>query len=162
MYLRQIFEYLFGKKTATAFTPFFHWNKHTEVEGRRNRKRNPIISGLKRIDDNQVINKRIPSHVRDGVWLKYHGANITGSCYCCGKIIEKYYAGWHCSHVVARDKGGQNTIENLRPCCAGCNLSMGDCNLYKYIIDKNLGGPGVKNIEKYRKVNPKFYHDRRT
>lgn len=106
--------------------------------------------------------ERIPPDIRDNVWKKYHGDKITGICYCCGISIERYHGGWHCSHVKADVKGGPTVIENLRTCCKHCNLSMGNQNLYAYIRDKKLQGPGSKNIPSYLKKHPSQIKDRRT
>lgn len=89
----------------------------------------------------------VPKKVRDNVWIKYHGTNITGICYSCGCNINRYNAGWHVAHVKARAKGGKDTVSNLRTCCPGCNLSCGDMDLYDFIKKKNLNGPGRLNCK---------------
>ena len=114
------------------------------------------------IEDKSSKKERIPTYIRDSVWETYHNKNTKGKCYCCNISVNRYHAGWHCSHVMADTKGGLNTIENLRVCCAGCNLSMGDQNMYAYIRDKKLKGAGSKNIEKYFKSHPKERYDKRT
>lgn len=105
---------------------------------------------------------RIPQEIRNKVWTTYHGEKDTGICYCCGTKIERYHAGWHCSHVVALDKGGPTTVENLRTCCQHCNLSMGDQNLYVYIKDKGLNGPGSRNVNNYLLRHSSQINDKRT
>lgn len=122
--------------------------------------------------DEDKDNKKppIPKKLRQEVWIKYHGDCDKGVCYCCGKNIDrymkhidgKYQGGWHCSHVLAHDKGGINSLDNLRTCCQHCNLSMGNCNLYAYIKQKNLNGPGRKNMAKYFRQNPSQINDKRT
>src|SRR5665647_2449702 len=79
----------------------------------------------------------------------------------CGKEIN-FTNGWHCSHVVAETKGGLIEIPNLRTCCVHCNHSMGNCNMYVYIKEKKLNGPGKKNVNKYLKNNPSQVNDSRT
>lgn len=106
--------------------------------------------------------KPIPKHIRDGVWTKYHGNKKLGICYCCGKEINRYGGSWHCSHVRAHSKDGDLSIDNLRPCCRHCNLSMGDQNMYVYIQQKGLKGPGTKNVKSYLKENPSQIDDKRT
>jgi len=103
----------------------------------------------------------IPKKIRNNVWIYYHGNKDTGKCYCCGIVILKN-KGWHCSHVVSYDKGGPNILENLRTCCRHCNLSMGNCNLYIYIKEKKLKGPGHVNSDKYLKNNKSQRNDKRT
>lgn len=105
---------------------------------------------------------RIPSDIRNNVWVTYHGETSEGICYCCGVVIQRYHAGWHCSHVVAQNKCGDEIIENLRTCCRHCNLSMGNQNLYAYIQEKGLKGPGSKNVRKYLQQHPSQRFDKRT
>ena len=128
---------------------------------------------------------RISTDVRNAVWVTYHGHNSTGICYCCGIKINRYHAGlvhsagrpsgslskldasvpftgWHCSHVKSDVKNGEEIVENLRTCCQHCNLSMGDQNLYVYIQEKELTGPGSKNIRNYLQRHPSQIGDKRT
>jgi hypothetical protein len=58
--------------------------------------------------------------------------------------------------------GGEVSVDNLRVSCSGCNLSMGNQNLYAYIRDKKLNGPGYKNIDAYFKKNPSQKDSKRT
>jgi hypothetical protein len=39
------------------------------------------------------------------------------------------------AHVIPKAKGGQNTVENLRPLCGSCNSSMGTRNLNSFILE---------------------------
>jgi len=103
----------------------------------------------------------IPKKVRDAVWVKYHGNANVGVCYCCGKSINRYNAGWHCSHILSDVKGGEEIVDNLTTCCPHCNLSMGSQNLYVYMKEHNMQGPGKKNIEKYLKEHPDQINDKR-
>jgi len=104
----------------------------------------------------------IPKKTRDAVWVKYCGEKDEGVCYCCGKKVERYNAGWQCSHVHSEATGGEISIENLRVGCQGCNLSCGNQNLYAFIRDKNLKGPGSKNVNTYFKKNPSQINSKRT
>jgi hypothetical protein len=113
------------------------------------------------IEDNKQKRERIPTSTRDAVWHKYHGTKDSGKCYSCGIAVNRYNAGWHCSHVKSDTKGGNNTIDNLRVCCAGCNLSMGDQNMYAYIRDKKLKGPGARNVNSYMKAHYQESYDKR-
>ncbi len=45
-----------------------------------------------------------------------------GLCRYCGKPVR---ANWHLAHLVAKAKGGQDTLENLAVSCAKCNLRDG-------------------------------------
>jgi 5-methylcytosine-specific restriction endonuclease McrA len=103
----------------------------------------------------------IPKKVRNAVWIKYHGESLTGICYCCGKEITRYNGGWHCSHILSDVKGGEEIVENLTTCCPHCNLSMGSQNLYVYMKENNMQGPGKEHIEKYLKEHPDQINDKR-
>lgn len=81
----------------------------------------------------QEKRKPIPKKIRDDVWIKYFNDQLEGECYVCKIRVTRYKAGWHCSHVIPACKGGKDIIENLRVCCPGCNLSMGNMNMYDYI-----------------------------
>lgn len=144
MFLARLFNYFFGPVQAPQ-------PQYTAVPQQPPRQR-------------QITNKRepIPLQVRNTVWETYHGIKQVGVCYCCGTPIERYNKGWHCSHVVAHNKNGPTTVENLRTCCRKCNLSMGDQNLYTYIREKHLTGPGSKNAQRYLKQHPSQILDVRT
>lgn len=109
----------------------------------------------------QEKRKSIPKKIRNAVWLEYHGFNEVGPCYCCGAQLTRN-KGWHCAHVKAHDKGGETTVQNLRTCCRHCNLSMGNCNLYVYMSEKQLRGPGYRNMNKYLSQHKSQKGDRRT
>lgn len=104
---------------------------------------------------------RIPYSLRESVWIKYNGNKLKGVCYSCGRKINKNDK-WHCSHVISYAKGGKNVIDNLRPCCQYCNLSMGNQNLYTFIKERNLKGPGSNNIKFYFRKHPSQINDKRT
>lgn len=133
--------------------------KSTEVS---EQKRKKIIIIRKKQQTQQKRKKDvIPKKVRDSVWTKYHGESLKGDCYCCGKEITRYNAGWHCSHILSDVKGGQEIVENLTTCCPHCNLSMGSQNLYVYMKENNMQGPGKEHIEKYLKEHPDQINDKR-
>ena len=72
----------------------------------------------------------IPSALREAVWVHYIGNKFEAKCtvsWCPNKISPFRY---HVGHDVPESKGGSTTIDNLRPICEKCNLSMGN----KYTI----------------------------
>ena len=76
--------------------------------------------------------KKIPKAIRTLVWNKYIGADITAAkCTCC-KEEKITMNNWHCGHVLAEAKGGDTTINNLRPICAPCNSSMGTKSMNEF------------------------------
>jgi len=93
-------------------------------------------------DKTRKSKKSIPQNIRKQVWQMYFKNNTHGQCYACNRTI--YIDCWHCSHVIAEQLGGKCTIENLRPCCPYCNLSMRTQNLYDYIKKRQLSGAGSK------------------
>ena len=131
-----------------------------------NNSSNPISIVITPSNINKYSGKckrdQIPKTIRDTVWIKYHGNKSEGICYACGNIIQRHHAGWHCSHVLSFNKGGNLEIDNLRTCCQHCNLSMGNQNLYTYIHDKKLTGPGSKNVYNYLLLHPSQRFDKRT
>ena len=75
----------------------------------------------------------IPSVLKKQVWAKYIGNHIsTHKCLCC-KINDILMNEHQCGHVNPESKGGELTIENLRPICAGCNSSMGSQNMIDFV-----------------------------
>ena len=73
--------------------------------------------------------KTIPKVVKDLTWNTWVGENIAKTkCLCCG-VNEIRMNSFHCGHVVAEANGGATTVDNLRPICATCNLSMRTENL---------------------------------
>lgn len=72
---------------------------------------------------------RIPKVLKDHTWDEWVGDTIAkAKCMCCG-INDIKMNDFHCSHVVAEANGGATSVENLRPVCAPCNLSMGTKNM---------------------------------
>ncbi len=79
--------------------------------------------------EEKVKRKTIPKVVKDQSWAKWIGDDIAkAKCMCCG-IHEIKMNSFHCGHVLALVNGGKSSVDNLRPICAACNLSMGTENL---------------------------------
>jgi 5-methylcytosine-specific restriction endonuclease McrA len=77
--------------------------------------------------------KSIPKALKKIVWDTYVGENIgVTKCMCC-KHQNIRQIEFHCGHVIAEVNGGKTTLENLRPICAQCNLSMGRKNMDDFI-----------------------------
>ena len=85
--------------------------------------------------------KSIPKKIKELVWNNHIGHDIASSmCTCCEKTPIKN-TEFHCGHVLAEANGGNLDITNLRPICAGCNLSMGTQNMDDF---KKVFGLGKK------------------
>jgi hypothetical protein len=75
----------------------------------------------------------IPAAIKTLVWNKWMGEKVAeGGCYAC-RVTSISMRHFHCGHVVSEKHGGKTTIDNLRPVCANCNLSMGTLNMNEYI-----------------------------
>jgi len=80
----------------------------------------------------QVKKKSIPKVVKDLAWNKWVGEDVARTkCMCCG-VNEIKMSSFHCGHVLAEANGGSMTVDNLRPICAACNLSMKTENLDEF------------------------------
>ena len=76
--------------------------------------------------------KKAPKQIKTLVWNKYIGSDIAEApCVSCrtAKISNRSF---HCGHVIAESKGGDMTINNLRPICADCNGSMGTRSMNEF------------------------------
>lgn len=77
----------------------------------------------------RIPKKQIHEALKTSVWNKYIGsAKGTALCYCC-KQTQITQREFDTGHVIAEVNGGQTHIENLRPICRKCNLSMGIANM---------------------------------
>jgi 5-methylcytosine-specific restriction endonuclease McrA len=69
---------------------------------------------------------RIPKAIREQCWLKNMGEVFETTCYihwCKNKInVFNFQVG----HDIPESKGGSLNIDNLKPICCRCNLSMGN------------------------------------
>lgn len=74
----------------------------------------------------------IPAAVKNAVWDRWNGRLGFAPCFCCRRQ-EIRMSSFHCGHVVARSRGGSDSVENLRPICQACNSSMGSCNMAVFI-----------------------------
>ena len=70
--------------------------------------------------------------LKEQVWIKHNKKKFQVKCpiqWCKNKINCFNH---HVGHVIPESKGGPTTIENLKPICAKCNLSMSN----NYTIDE--------------------------
>ena len=74
----------------------------------------------------------IPKSMRVAVWNTYIGETVgRAKCLVCGHM-DITQMNFHCGHVIAEVNGGKVSIENLRPICASCNLSMRTTNMHEF------------------------------
>ena len=76
--------------------------------------------------------KQIPKALKKLVWDTWVWPNVgCTKCLCC-KHEEIRQIEFHCGHIISESTGGQTTVDNLRPICAQCNLSMGAMNMNEF------------------------------
>lgn len=71
--------------------------------------------------------------LREALWNRYTDCPDyrKNPCFCCrSKEITDY--DFHIAHVIARSKGGEETLENTRPICAACNQASRTENLLEF------------------------------
>lgn len=66
----------------------------------------------------------IPKAIREQTWIKTFGKDFEHKCYIgwCDNIINVF--DFHVGHDKPESKGGELSVDNLKPICARCNLSM--------------------------------------
>ena len=82
----------------------------------------------------KIIRKKpISSTMKKLIWNHYIGEEIGKyKCLCCNNTYI-YQISFHCGHVIAESKGGENIVSNLRPICQNCNSSMGNKNMDEFM-----------------------------
>ena len=72
-----------------------------------------------------IIKKKIPKKVKEEVWYVNFGKIYETKCYIywCSNKINVF--NFHVGHDIPESKGGTDEINNLKPICDRCNLSMG-------------------------------------
>jgi hypothetical protein len=72
------------------------------------------------------MKKNLPKAIREQVWLNIIGKKYESKCYIswCKNTMDVF--NFHVGHDLPKSKGGTLDINNLKPICARCNLSMSD------------------------------------
>ncbi len=80
----------------------------------------------------KYVKQTIPKALREQVWLKFIGKKYEAKCYIrwCKNTMDVF--NFHVAHNIPERRSGKTELENLRPLCARCNLSMSDL----YTIDE--------------------------
>ncbi len=77
------------------------------------------------------IRKNISPILRMKIWRRYNGSSDISECpFCSSEITIK---SCHIAHDISHANGGDETIDNLFPCCPHCNLSMGRKNVSEFL-----------------------------
>lgn len=85
--------------------------------------------------ENKSKNKKkaIPHMLKRMVWNKWVGEAIGKTkCLCC-KISDITMLTFVCGRIIPESKGGELSVNNLKPICGSCNSSMGTTNMDEYI-----------------------------
>jgi len=79
--------------------------------------------------------QKIPAIIKKLVWNTYIGEDI-GKCKClCCKNVDITQLNFICGHIISEYNGGKINVENMRPICSSCNLSMGTTNMHEFILN---------------------------
>ena len=101
-----------------------------------NNKRNDNL--FTTFESNTIYKKTpIPKTVRNCLWINYFKNKREDKCQCCLRETISI-SNFHAGHIISEFKGGTTTLDNLRPICQLCNLSMGTQNMDDFIKKFNL------------------------
>jgi 5-methylcytosine-specific restriction endonuclease McrA len=95
----------------------------------------PPIPSNKKVQSSEKPKKKesIPAAIKTLVWNKWVGEKeAEAGCYAC-RVTTISMRHFIAGHIVSEKHGGKCTIDNLRPICQPCNLSMGTMNMNEYI-----------------------------
>ena len=79
---------------------------------------------VKKVNKLKKVKTKIPRALREQVWLQNIGKQYERKCLIpwCENIINVF--DFHVGHNIPESKGGGLNINNLKPICNRCNLSM--------------------------------------
>ena len=66
----------------------------------------------------------IPKAIREQCWIKTFGEKYKTKCFISWCENEISVFDFHVGHDKPESKGGTLNVDNLKPICARCNLSM--------------------------------------
>ena len=105
-------------------------NKNKQIKNKRYKKinkniNNTILIPLENITKSNKEHKEfIPKRIRDLVWTTHNGETFKHKCFVswCDNNINVF--NFQVGHDIPESKGGTIDIDNLKPICGNCNLSM--------------------------------------
>jgi hypothetical protein len=78
--------------------------------------------------------KTIPKKVKEDSWNRYVGNKRSEVlCICCRTTVITPFT-FHAGHMISEANNGQTIVDNIRPICSACNLSMGARNMLDFIV----------------------------
>ena len=100
-------------------------NIHIDKKKRNKNKYNKQKKQKKQIHHIKT-KEQIPKRIRELVWTTYNGEVFSSKCYVswCTNNINVF--SFQTGHDIPESKGGTLDINNLKPICGSCNLSMGN------------------------------------
>jgi hypothetical protein len=108
-----------------------------EVSSSENLRISTEASSSISIDTEETTGKgrrvNIPKYIKTLVWNTYIGdSKPNGYCASCQVSLIRN-TSFHCGHVIAQVKGGDDTLGNLRPICSECNTAMGTMSMREFV-----------------------------
>ncbi len=102
-----------------------------------------LLDKIKKLEDENSLLKietkkpnyksKLNSVLRFAVWNSVIGHKVAvHKCLCCNSN-EISQQNFDCGHIVSRNNGGEDIIDNLVPICGSCNSSMGSIDMDSFI-----------------------------
>ena len=100
-------------------------NKNNDKKTKTNLTSN-LDSQNKQNLHNIIHKETIPKRIRELVWTTNNGETFMHKCFVtwCNNNINVF--NFQVGHDIPESKGGTIDIDNLKPICGNCNLSMGN------------------------------------
>jgi 5-methylcytosine-specific restriction endonuclease McrA len=72
-------------------------------------------------------------------WVSRNGLSAKTICPCCYNAnIQLLTSEWHVSHITPRSHGGDDSLDNMVPACASCNLAMSTSDLNDFMATLSI------------------------
>jgi len=145
------YEHVFEEKKTGSTSNSKSSEKDKKKDKSKNNKKESKVSLEK-----SPNRKNIPLAIKRSVWNKYieteDPKKLQGKCFVgCGREIT--IVDFELGHVNAFSKGGDDSIDNLRPICCLCNRSMGVENLFEFKKKYGMTNSNLCNDERIVRLN---------
>jgi hypothetical protein len=88
---------------------------------------------VKKPKSTAVKKTAIPKKIKEDAWNTHVGKDKKAVlCICCRTTTIDTF-NFHAGHIISESNGGGVTIDNIRPICSACNLSMGVRNMDEFV-----------------------------
>ena len=98
--------------------------------------------------NNKITTKRkknIPKSIKKKAWEKYVGNEIGKTkCPVCNSV-DILQSEFHGGHIISDKDGGKCTVDNIKPICPTCNISIGSKNMDEYVKEYH-----PENFDRYK------------